>query len=64
MQRVFNGEELWTIDQEPGMTPKQVREYLYANYADPLFFKYNRGEATKYEWLQMVKKIKDTYPDE
>ncbi len=34
------------------------KRMLYAQYADPLFFKWQASEATKDEWLQMRSDIK------
>jgi len=64
MQRTFHGIDIYAEGSEILPSPADVRKRLYAEIADPLFFKFQRGEATKYEWLQMIKKIKDTYPDE
>jgi hypothetical protein len=45
---------------------KEEQEYAraeaYKEEADPLFFKYQRGEATKSEWLNKIKEIRDRYP--
>jgi hypothetical protein len=38
------------------------RSYLYREEADPLFFKYQRGEATEQEWLDKVDEIRARYP--
>ena len=49
---------------------KESAEYArrrdYGVTADPLFFKYQRGEATEQEWLDAVQAVKDAhpYPDE
>lgn len=34
----------------------------YRNISDPLFFEYQRGDATKKEWLDSVAKIKKQFP--
>lgn len=39
----------------------QQRQLAYQVEADPLFFKYQRGEATEQEWLDKVAEIKDRY---
>lgn len=39
------------------------RRAAYVAEADPLFFKYQRGEATEAEWLAKVAEIKFRYPD-
>ena len=41
---------------------KSARAAAYANEADPLFFKYQRGEATEQEWLDKVEEIRARYP--
>lgn len=39
------------------------RQRAYFAEADGLFFKWQRGEATKEEWLDKVAEIKSMYPD-
>lgn len=41
---------------------KQNRDVAYRNEADPLFFKYQRGEVTKEEWEAKVEEIRTRYP--
>jgi hypothetical protein len=38
------------------------RAEAYRNESDPLFFKWQRGEATEQEWLDKVAEIKLRYP--
>jgi hypothetical protein len=38
------------------------RRNAYTQEADPLFFSYQRGEATEQEWLDAVESIKARYP--
>lgn len=38
------------------------RAYAYRNESDPLFFKWQRGEATQQDWLDKVAEIKARYP--
>jgi hypothetical protein len=38
------------------------RASAYRNESDPLFFKWQRGEATQQEWLDKVAEIKARYP--
>ena len=38
------------------------REEAYRSESDPAFFKYQRGEATKEEWLASVDAIRARYP--
>ena len=40
----------------------QRRAVLSAE-ADPLFFKWQRGEATEQEWLDKVQQIRERYPE-
>lgn len=39
------------------------RAQAYQDEADPLFFKWQRGEATEQEWLDKVAEIKARYPE-
>jgi hypothetical protein len=41
---------------------EQVRKAEYQKTADPLFFKYQAGSATKEEWEAERQRIKDLYP--
>jgi len=61
-------EKLW-----PGVQAEMVKEFAenarrrdYELTADPVFFQYQRGEATEQEWLDAVQAVKDAhpYPDE
>lgn len=64
-------EDALTEKPEPTpLTPEQVaaavasaRQSAYRDESDPLFFKWQRGEATKEEWLDKVAEIKARYPD-
>jgi hypothetical protein len=38
------------------------RAAAYTTEADPLFFKYQRGEATEQEWLDKIEEIRARYP--
>lgn len=40
----------------------QKRGIAYTQEADPLFFLWQRGEATKDEWLNKIQEIKDRFP--
>jgi len=47
------------------VTVEQVeaqRRQAFQQEADPLFFKWQRGEATEQEWLDKVQQIRDRYP--
>jgi len=41
---------------------KSSRAAAYTAEADPLFFKYQRGEATEAEWLDKIEEIRARYP--
>jgi hypothetical protein len=41
---------------------KQARAQAYREESDPLFFKADRGEATREEWLAKVEEIRSRYP--
>ena len=41
---------------------ERFRQEAYRNESDPLFFKYQRGDATKAEWLSKIEEIKQRYP--
>jgi hypothetical protein len=41
---------------------REARKAAYAAEADPLFFKWQRGEATQAEWLEKVAAIRHRYP--
>ena len=38
------------------------RKNAYREEADPLYFSYQRGEATEQEWLDAVESIRTRYP--
>lgn len=40
----------------------RLRAKAYREESDPLFFKYQRGEASKEDWLGLIKEIKQRYP--
>jgi hypothetical protein len=49
--------------EPPTLKQQQVaRAAAYRNEADPLFFKYQRSEATEQEWLDKVAEIKERFP--
>jgi hypothetical protein len=41
---------------------EQMRRNAYVKESDPLFFKWQRGEATKEDWLSKVEEIKARQP--
>ena len=38
------------------------RKTAYTTESDPVFFQYQRGDATEQEWLDAVQAVKDRYP--
>lgn len=40
---------------------KAARAAAFAAEADPLFFKYQRGDVTKQEWLDKIEEIRARY---
>jgi hypothetical protein len=56
------------VDNVPPPPPtaeeqEALRKAAYIAESDPLFFKYQRDEATKEEWLAKIEEIKARYPD-
>lgn len=41
---------------------RNQRLAAYREESDPIFFDYQRGEATEDEWLDAIQDIKDRYP--
>ena len=41
---------------------KQFRNEAYRDEADPLFFKWQRDEATHQDWLDKIEEIKNLFP--
>ena len=59
---------LFTIDQAKvaELRNEQIaaqRRTAYEQEADPLFFKHQRGQATKEEWLAKIEEIKARFPE-
>lgn len=56
----------WVVEDIPSYVLKDQmeskRKEAYEEEADPLFFKWQRGEVDKQEWLNKVKEIKKRYP--
>lgn len=47
-----------------GPSVDELRRLAYQKESDPLFFKWQRGEATEQEWLDAIQSIKNRYPEE
>lgn len=41
---------------------ESLRKAAYREESDPIFFDYQRGEATEEEWLNAIQDIKSRYP--
>lgn len=55
------------VEPEPvPLTQSQIdalRQAAYQQEADPIFFKWQRGEATEADWLAKIAEIRTRYPD-
>lgn len=47
----------------PKLTAAQLRAAAYQYEADPIFFKWQRGEATQADWLAAVEAVKSRFPN-
>jgi hypothetical protein len=55
----------WVPPVPPVPTVHEVeaaRLLAYQQHSDPLFFAWQRGEATEQEWLDAVQAVKDAHP--
>jgi len=41
---------------------EQARALAYRESSDPIFFQYQRGDATEKQWLDAVQAVKDAHP--
>jgi hypothetical protein len=41
---------------------EQARALAYRETSDPIFFEYQRGDATEAEWLSAVEAVKEAHP--
>jgi hypothetical protein len=41
---------------------ENARQEAYRQTSDPIFFEYQRGDATEQEWLDAVQAVKDAHP--
>lgn len=63
--RPYTEEEIAAIEAANIPTREQQeanRQAAYTAEADPLFFKWQAGEATEEEWLAKRQEIRDRYP--
>jgi hypothetical protein len=54
---------LWQLLIAFDQLANALRKAACQNEADPLFFKWQRGEGTEQEWLAKVAEIKARHPD-
>jgi hypothetical protein len=56
--------ELWpTVQYETAYAQvEQARAEAYRQTSDPIFFQYQRGDATEQEWLDAVLAVKTAHP--
>ena len=45
-----------------GLDTETSRRIAYTQFADPIFFQWQRGEKTEQEWRDVVKAIQDANP--
>jgi hypothetical protein len=63
-QRPLTDAEIAELNRPPTAEEQEaLRKAAYIAESDPLFFKYQRDEATKDEWLAKIEEIKARYPD-
>ena len=43
---------------------KEQRRHAYAMFADPIYFKWKRGEASEQDWVAAVDAVKSWYSDD
>ena len=48
--------------EEIAQLNKEYRKEAYRNESDPIFFKWQRGEATQQEWLDKIADILQRFP--
>lgn len=58
---VLDQNELQQVQDSLSAQSDELRRTAYQAEADPLFFKWQRGEATQAEWLAKVAEIKARY---
>jgi hypothetical protein len=56
-------DELAQIQADHAEQVRQQRQSAYQAEADPLFFKWQRGQSTEQDWLDKIAEIKARYPD-
>jgi hypothetical protein len=62
--RMQTAEDIQEINKQLQLdTIKRLKEQAYRTEADPLFFKFQRGEATREEWLAKIEEIRTKFND-
>ena len=56
----WNGTE-WVKSSRENEVNKTLRANAYKQESDPIFFKWQRGEATQQDWLDKVNEIKQRW---
>lgn len=46
------------VSEPGGFSRADQRRAAYAKHSDPIFFKWQRGEATKQDWLDAIEKVR------
>jgi hypothetical protein len=54
-------QEIAEREDQKAAENEQLRSEAYRNESDPIFFKWQRGEATEQQWLAKVAEIKARY---
>lgn len=57
----WNGSE-WVKSSRENEANKILRAEAYKQESDPIFFKWQRGEATQQEWLDKITDILQRFP--
>jgi hypothetical protein len=62
IERNEDGDEILNLtDKEKSLAKDKIKKYLYKEVSDPLFFKSQRGEISKEEWMSTITKIKEDW---
>ena len=60
---VFENKDLSQINKKRELDRiRTQRQNAYRNESDPLFLKWQRGEATEQNWLDKIEEIKERFP--
>lgn len=61
--RDLTEQEIEGLKQQHNDSQTQQRITAYRDESDPIFFKWQRGEATEQTWKDKVQEIKNRYPE-